>query len=233
MKAGRPHRDPRRGFLRRRWLGITAVVALAVVGTLVLGRQDGARGRWVPVEHRDLVMSVEVTGELVSEESASLGPPAVDGVYNFKLSFVVPEGTEIRQGQPVMGFDTTELQQRLQQVASERDTAQKNLEKRRTDLDIERRSEALALAEAEARQRRASLKTAVPERVIASKDLQAARIDQELSELEIRHRREHLEHLETSSRAELAGLAAARDRAALRLEEIQRQIADAVNAAAK
>ena len=40
-----------------------------------------------------------------------------------------PEGEEVAAGQPVLGFDTTELRQRLRQSTAEADSAEKGLEK--------------------------------------------------------------------------------------------------------
>ena len=42
-------------------------------------------------------------------EDASVGPPQLSGVSDFKISFMAPEGTEVAEGEPVLGFDTTRL----------------------------------------------------------------------------------------------------------------------------
>ncbi len=211
----------------RRKRAIGAAIALAA------GAWGVSRGieaidddSWVRVERRDLVIGVEVEGELQAVDSADLGPPALRSVWDFKISFMAAEGSEIAQGQPVLRFDTTRLQQQLQEKVAKRDSTIKEHEKRTTDLEIQRRDLVLELAEAEAELRRAALKLAVPDQVTARRELQQARIDHRLAELRIEHARSSLEHLERQGRADLAALAGKRDQAASQVREIEGQVDD-------
>ena len=72
-------------------------------------------------------------------QAVSLGPPQIEEIWDYKISFMAPEGAPVKAGQPVLGFDTSELEQKLQEKMAERDSAQKELEKRQTDLEIARR----------------------------------------------------------------------------------------------
>ena len=180
---------------------------------------------WVRVERRDLVIGVEIEGELQAVDSADLGPPALRSVWDFKISFMAPEGTEVAAGEPVLRFDTTRLERQLQEKVAERDSAIKELEKRTTDLEIKRRDLVLERAEAEAQLRRAGLKLAVPGQVTARRELEQARIDGRLAELRLGHARSSLEHLELQGNADLAALAGKRDQAAGRVREIESHIA--------
>lgn len=211
----------------RRWGAIAGLAALAAgVWGVSRGLETIDAGSWVRVERRDLVIGVEVEGELQAVDSAELGPPALRSVWDFKISFMAPEGSEIAEGQPVLGFDTTRLQRELQTKVAERDSAIKELEKRTTDLEIKRRDLTLEQAEAEADLRRAGLKLAVPDSVSKRVELEQARIDRRLAELRIEHARSSLEHLERQGTADLAALAGKRDQAASRVREIEGQIRD-------
>ncbi len=203
----------------RRWVAAAAVAAAA--WGMARGLEPREAETWVRVERRDLVLGIDVEGELQAASSADLGPPQVRGMWSFKLSFMAPEGREVREGERVLGFDTTELQQHLQEKIAERDSAIKELEKRATDFEIEHRDQVLALAEAEAQARRAELKLDVPEEVAKRRELEKARIDHRLAQLEIQHARASLEHLEARRRASLAALTEKRDRTAARVEEIE------------
>ena len=168
---------------RRRWIG-AAVLAVLAASAWGLAGSLGSEP-WARVERRDLVIGVEVEGELKSIESAELGPPQVPDLWDYKISMMVPEGTEAEEGQPVLGFDTTRLQQQQQQMVAERDAAEKELEKKTTDLEITRRDQELQLAEAQAALRKAKLKLAVPADVARRKELEQAEIDRRLAELRI------------------------------------------------
>lgn len=221
MSGVETSRSPR----RRRWLAAAgAVAAAAGAWGIKAGIESVGSAGWARVERRDLVISAEIEGELQAVDSAGLGPPQLTRVWDFKISFLAPEGAEIAEGGPVVGFDTTRLQQQLQEKIAERDSAVKELEKRTTDLEIERRDKLLELAEAEARLRRATLKLEVPDQVTSRRELEQARIDHRLAELEIAHAKAGLEHLESQGEADLASLVERRDRATARVAEIEEQM---------
>ncbi len=214
-----------RALLRRRglWAAGTLIAALGTWG-LARAVEPTARDSWLRVERQDLVIGVELEGELQAVDSADLGPPQVDSVWDFKISFLAPESSEVAEGEPVIRFDTTQLRQQQQEKVAERDSAVKQLEKKVTDLAIERRDQDLQLAEAEADLRRADLKLAVPEQVTERRELERARIDRGLAKMRIDHVEASRRHLVAQGRADLAALEDKRDRAATRLAEIEAQL---------
>ncbi len=211
--------------MSRRARLVVAAVALAA-GAWGIARATEAldNERWARVERRDLVIGIEAEGELQAASSADLGPPQVRSSWDFKISLMAPEGVEVKEGEPVLGFDTTRLQRQLQEKIAARDSAVKQLEKRAANLEIERRNKVLQLAEAEARLRRAQLKLEVPDQVTSRRELEQARIDHRLAKLEIENAKEGLEHLTARGSADLAALAETRDRATARVAELEAQI---------
>ncbi|MEE8525916.1 MAG: HlyD family efflux transporter periplasmic adaptor subunit, partial [Thermoanaerobaculia bacterium] len=206
---------------RRRTAILVAALALAAASAWGVARESLSPGSWTRVERRDLVIGIELEGELASIESADIGPPQIRNAGNFKISMMIPEGTEVGEGQPVLGFDATRLQQQLQQKVAERDQAEKELEKRTTDLEIQRRDLELQSAEAAAALRKADLKLAVPTEVVGRKELELARIDHRLAEMRIGFLKTKLKHLADQSGADLESLREKRDRATARVEEIR------------
>lgn len=215
-------RRPRRGLA-----GAAALVLAAGAFTFAFaagGGDDGGRRR-VRVEPHDLTITADVEGVLRAVDTAILGPPAVRSQWNFKIAFLVPEGTEVEPGQPVLRFDTGELERRLQSQSAERDQAAKELEKRSAELEMERRDRELELAEAEAQERRHTLALAVPEDLKARHELEKTRIDHALAEREIAGLRAGLGHLARQTASELAALRGRRDRAAAEVVDLEAQIA--------
>ncbi len=211
------------GGRRAWWLAVAGVVLLVVLGIRALGAT--VEGRWVRVSRGEIVLGVDVEGQLLSRDSVRLGPPQVENVWDFRLAFVVPEGSEVTPGTPLFRFDTTELNQRLDAQMTERDSAEKELEKRQIDVRGELEDRRLALAEARARLRRARLKLEVPEELASRADLESARIDERLAALEIEAVETALEHYREASRAELSALEQRRDRAANEVARLEEAIA--------
>ena len=216
----------------KRWIWI-AVAAVAVAG-LVFGAGLGPRSgsgvlgtdaAWATVESRDLVLNVPVEGELKAVNSTTLLPPQIENMWQFKIASLTTEGTDVEEGDPVVSFDGTELQQRLRRTVAERDQAEKELEKKITDLEIERRDLELRLEQAEARLRKAEFLLEVPADVISDNDLEEARIDRRLAVLEVDFLKGNLEYLKVREDVEVGSLRSKRDLAASRVVQMEADLA--------
>lgn len=212
--------------MKRRGL-LAAAVLLALAGAGLISARGGealADEDWTEVRREDLVLGVEVSGTLASVASVRLGPPQISSLWDYKIAFMAPEGSTVREGQPVVAFDTSELEVRLQEALARRDTAQKELEKRETDLAMRRGDDELRLAEAEAKLRKAAPKLQVPEELAAANELRQVRQDVALEEREIAYRGSRLRLEGAKGGAELAALRKKRDLAAARVREAQSAI---------
>ncbi|HEX2163800.1 MAG TPA: HlyD family efflux transporter periplasmic adaptor subunit, partial [Thermoanaerobaculia bacterium] len=140
---------------------------------------------------------------------------------SYKISFLAPEGAEVQAGMPVVRFDTSQLEQQLMDTVAERDQAQTELDKRRIELQKTLRDQELRLAESRATLRRAELKIDVPEELASAKELFEAKVDHQVAAQEVASLEERLELERRAGEAELAALAEKRDRAAVRVQEIE------------
>src|SRR5713101_6989239 len=147
-----PQRSEGRGEHLKRKITIPLAIIVVFVAAGWTRNQLAAdrQGEWVRVTRGDLVTGVDVTGTLAALDSGSFGPPQLNNVWDFKIAMMAPEGSEVTTGRPVLGFDTTELQKRLEEKTAEADQAQKEIEKQRSDLALKREDERLNLSEAEA-----------------------------------------------------------------------------------
>jgi HlyD family secretion protein len=205
---------------------VLAAAAVAVAGMAMAGRlRAAAGGDWVEVRREDFVISVPVAGTLAAVAAARLSPPAIEGVWEYKIVFMAPEGTLVHRGQPVLAFDTSEVESTLHETEAERDSAEKKLEKKRADLAISRRDDELHLAEAAADHRRALLEVEVPPELKKRNELASARADLRLAARKMDYYRERLRLTAASSAAGLRVLAEERDRAAGKVALTQAAIA--------
>jgi HlyD family secretion protein len=205
---------------------LSALAAFAAGAWMMAGRSgNGGAGDWVEVGREDLVIGVPVTGQLGAIDSAQVGPPPIKDTWDYKIAFLAPEGALVRQGDPVVAFDSTLLQNSLRDKMVERDTAEKDLEKKRTDLEIARHDDELKLAEAEAARRKDALKVDVPAELVNRNELKAAHTDLALDERQIAYLQQRLQLESRGATAEMEALRARRDRAAARVAEVQEAIA--------
>ncbi len=206
---------------RRRRIAIAALVAGVAIfffGGWTLRNKLAAdrQGEWVSVTRGDLVTGVEVTGTLSALQSDTLGPPQVAEVWEFKLAMMAPEGTEVKQGQPVVGFDTTELQRRLDTNRALAEQAKKEIEKKRADVALHREDDQLQLGEADARVRKLAMKLEAPPDLLGLKERKEVELDYQVAQHEV-----------AAIRARLSDVARAAV-AAIRLLESKQHLAENV-----
>lgn len=225
----------RRSVWRRLGLALVALAVLLLAALLVrspsfglglgIGSGDGDDGGGLRVHRGDLVVTTEVEGTLESVDSELLGPPNIPSTWNYKLSYMAPEGSDVQAGQPVLRFDTTELQRRLLEKTAERDSAATELEKKEIDLARKLRDMELQLARARATLERSRLKVAVPGELQSAKELEEARLDLALAEREVASLEDRLELTRRAGEAEVRALREKRDRAEERVGEINQHLA--------
>ncbi len=204
-----------------------AVLALGILvaaATPSCSRTPAAAGDWVSARHDDLKLRVDVTGTMRAVKSDLLGPPDLEDVWDFKISFMAPEGATVKQGDVVLGFDDSQLTRNLQDRENDQQSVGKQIEKKLAEAQMARQSETLKIAEAEADLRKAQLKVDVPKDLAGSLELQKARIDADTAAKELEHERRHAELAKRADAAELAALGELRHLADQRVEQLRSNI---------
>lgn len=181
--------------------------------------------QWVAVERGVLVVDVDVSGTLRAVDSMPIGPPSIPGVWTYKIAMMGPEGEAVAQGQPILAFDTSELERRLESKQSERDSAAEQLEMKRSAAKVAEQDAKLALAEAEAARHKAELKAEAPPDLTAVVELEKARLDLELATAKVAYLRRKGESRRRSEQAELERWRSQRDRAEERVTEMTAAVA--------
>jgi HlyD family secretion protein len=209
---------------RRIVLIASGAVVVAAAGWWAFGRDALPDVAWGKAERGDLVLTVEVTGTLAAVNSDPVGPPQVPDVWDFKISMMAPEGKDVKAGQPVLGFDTSELTRKLQEKQAESESAAKRIEKKEKDTAIARKNDELRLAEATSRARKASLELDVPEDLVKSQQLKESRLTLEDAKREIGYLEGKLESTRRAAEISLASLRSQKEAADDRVREIQSAI---------
>lgn len=203
------------------------VIAVFFFGAALTFRNKLAadrQGDWVRPTKGDLVSGVEVTGVLEAFESDRFGPPQLPDVWDFKISMMAPEGAEVKKGRPVLGFDTTELQRKLDNKKAESDQALKEIEKKRADLALRTKDERLKLAEAQARLRKTELKLEAPGDIQGVNERKQVELDFALAKRETGAIQSRLGALERAAAAEIRLLESKQKQAAAIVESTQQAI---------
>lgn len=209
------------GILRNK--GVWAVIvlaALAAAWALAAGPDDAT----ARAERRMLRLTVPVSGVLEAVQTRQIGPPQISRHWNYKIVRMAPEGSEVDEGDPVLAFDTSELERNLIDYRSRAEKTAEELEKRRHELAVELEDLDMQLAEARSTLGKNELKVEVPVGIVADRDLETARLDQRIAEQRLAALETKREASARAAESELAGLARLRDQARQRVAELEESI---------
>jgi HlyD family secretion protein len=214
---------PWRSFTRSRGVALAGIVVLGLPALAVLRGSDPDVPNPAVVKREDLIVSVDVEGELAAVRSTEIGAPAVTEM-DFKIAFLAPEGTVVKKGQPVLGFDTEVLNRQLGEKSAELAEATKKVEQKEVDLRMKLLDLEQQIAQAEADLGKATLKAEVPAEVQQRVELQKAQLDQKGRERDLANLQAEKRATVASAEAELRSLRSERDRARGRVEALQASI---------
>ena len=177
----------------------------------------------LPVKREDLVLSVEMEGELMAARSSEIGPPAVDE-WEFKIAFMAPEGGEVKRGEPVLAFDAEKLQRLLDQKRAELKEAEGKLEQKGIEVRMKTLELDQQIAVSEAESAKAQLKAEVPEELLGRVEAEKARLEHEGKTRDLANFQAERSANLARSDAERRSLVAQRDRARGRVLELEQAI---------
>jgi hypothetical protein len=181
---------------------------------------DDQGGDTATIERGPLVVEVDVSGTLRAVDSDSVGPPAVPGVWDYKIAMLAEEGAEVKEGEPVLAFDTSDLNRRLEQKVAQRDQASEQLELTTAAAKVAKQDAELEIAQAEGELRKAKLKADAPPDIVASIELEKLRLDVELAEHKVAFARKKAKSTKASHAAQISRWKSERDRAEQRVQQL-------------
>ncbi|WP_049722850.1 efflux RND transporter periplasmic adaptor subunit [Gilvimarinus polysaccharolyticus] len=135
------------------------------------------------VKKADIPLAIQTTGELAAARTIEMGPPKVKYTWQYKLSYLIPEGTWVKEGDPIMAFDAQQQHSRLRDLENSLATEQQRLASQALDSKQEREQLELDLAEAKMELEKATLKSSNVDDLMARLEVEQLRIDRKIAEL--------------------------------------------------
>lgn len=137
---------------------------------------------------------LRLEGEIIAQRSAALAPPPIEGFWNYSITFLAPDGSAVKQGQPVLGFDGNQLQNTLAAKQSELKEKLSQSEKLVLEHAAKARDEKIVTEQARANRDKSQRKASQPEDLLRGVEYRKLVIEREQNQrlLEIAERREQL-----------------------------------------
>ncbi len=171
-------------------LGALSVTGIAAAFGLI-GQDSGPRT--AEVLRQEFSTSVEATGTLEAAVAFEVGPPSVRNYWNYNLSWMIPEGSRVQEGDVIARFDATQIEDRLRDHRAELEKTLQEREKEQRNLEVELRRLRLDLVKAEGDLQIVDLDLAVPEGLVSFIELEQTRLKKELAQRRVSFLREKIE----------------------------------------
>ncbi len=200
----------------------TLVVALVVLAVPVLawafatlGNSD--LGRTATAVRGDFRLTVEATGTLEAAVFYEIGPPSVRDFWQYNLTWMIPEGSTVKEDEVIARFDAQRLDDRLRDHRAELETATQQKEKEERDLEVRLRQLRLDLVQAKANIQKVSLDTSVPRDLLPRIELQQNLLKEDLARKNAAFLEEKIEFQQELVQNKLALLEVKKSRAQQRI----------------
>lgn len=156
--------------------------ALALLTISALASCGGEELKTQRVKKDNIPLAIKTTGELTASETVELGPPVIKHTWQHKLSYLIPEGTWVEEGQKVMAFDPQQQVSRLRDLQNRLATETQRLESQALDREQEMEQLTLDLAEAKMNLDKAELKASNIDNLIARLEVEKLKLDYKIAQ---------------------------------------------------
>lgn len=146
---------------------------------------------------------IQANGELSSNNSISISPPSVNQMWQYKVTYIAPEGSIVKKGTPLISFDSSSIKQKLDIKTSELKTSKKSLENIQLTSIAEFERKKLDLAEAKMKQDKANRKWIQSKGLESKLELKKLKIQDEIEKNEVARLTELLEKTVESNNTKL------------------------------
>lgn len=192
----------------RKWLIITVLVLIVAGGAFWLLRSNNVSANIsekdvITVQRVDFPLIVEATGTLEALRSVDVSPPQIRRERRFKLTRIVEEGNQVTEGDFLMEFDTSDIQERYRNEVANFQRVQENRQKNRSDSDIQLKNQRLTLEQAKTELEKLEIKMASQVDLVSGIEIEQTRIQRDAARKKVEFLEQKLEYQEKSSQLDL------------------------------
>jgi multidrug efflux pump subunit AcrA (membrane-fusion protein) len=177
------------------------------------------------VSTADVVRTLLVTGELRALRSRDILVPDVRRSFGAAITFLVPEGSHVKQGQRILEFDTSSTLSQKAEAERKLDEAKLKIEKTKADVEAQRCDLLNELVLAEGNLKVAELYGKISRELLPANQYQKYQLDLEKARLALSKAQERLANHEESIPAQLALVELEREQAEIELKKIDADLA--------
>jgi HlyD family secretion protein len=161
-----------------------------------------------------------LTGELKASSSVSITAPDIRSSFSNMVTFLAPEGAQIKKGERIVEFDDSSLLSQKSEAERALDEAKLTIEKTKADLEAQRCDLLNSLAQAESQLKQDQLYGKISKDLLPGNTYQKYQLNLEKSKLSVQKAKENLDNFEKSYASQMALVEISRSQAEINLKKI-------------
>jgi multidrug efflux pump subunit AcrA (membrane-fusion protein) len=152
----------------------------------------------------DVLKRLFITGELKAERSIDILAPQMRMGFSATVTYLAPEGAQIKQGERIVEFDDSALQSQKSEIERRLDETALAIEKTKADLEAQRCDLLNSVTQAEADLKVAELYGKIGKDLLPANTYQKYQLDLEKAKLALQKAKEQLANFEASYQSQMA-----------------------------
>jgi HlyD family secretion protein len=161
-----------------------------------------------------------LTGELKAARSTSISAPDIRSSFSNMVTYLAPEGSQIKKGERIVEFDDSSLLSQKSEAERTLDEAQLNIEKTKTDLEAQRCDLLNSLAQADSQLKQDQLYGKISKDLLPGNTYQKYQLNLEKSKLALQKAKEQLDNFEKTYASQMSLVEISRSQAEINLKKI-------------
>jgi HlyD family secretion protein len=161
-----------------------------------------------------------LTGELRAASSISISAPDIRSSFANMVTFLAPEGAQIKKGERIVEFDDSSLSSQKAEAERTLDEAKLTIEKTKADLEAQRCDLLNSLAQAESQLKQDQLYGKISKDLLPGNTYQKYQLNLEKSKLSVQKAKENLDNFQKSYASQMSLVEISRSQAEINLKKI-------------
>jgi HlyD family secretion protein len=172
-----------------------------------------------------VVRNLVLTGELHAARSVVINAPNIRSSFGNMVTYLAPEGSNIKQGERIVEFDDSSLMSQKSEAERALDEAKLTIDKTKADLEAQRCDLLNSVAQAEADLNIAQLYAKIGKELLPGNTYQQYQLNLEKAKLALQKAKEQLDNFEKTYSSQMALVEISRSQAEINLKKIESDMA--------
>jgi multidrug efflux pump subunit AcrA (membrane-fusion protein) len=161
-----------------------------------------------------------LTGELKAAQSTSISAPDIQSSFSNMVTYLAPEGSQIKKGERIVEFDDSSLMSNKSESERTLDETKLKIEKTKTDQESQRCDLLNSLSQAQSQVEQDSLYSKIGKDLLSANDYQKYQLNLQQSKLSLQKAQEQLDNFEKNYTSQMKLSEISKSQAEINLKKI-------------